>query len=89
MLSSFVCDFFARFKIGGTSFSYFIAQQIAVLPPKIFTTKAAFHDDQPIIEFIKPRVLELVYTATDLQDFALELGFTGEPLGMILNAALD
>ncbi|MFM7558898.1 MAG: restriction endonuclease, partial [Cylindrospermopsis raciborskii] len=31
------------------------------------------------LEYITPRVLELVYTAWDMQPFALDLGYEGEP----------
>lgn len=33
LLSSFVCDFCARFKIGGTNFNFFLAQQLAIPSP--------------------------------------------------------
>ena len=31
------------------------------------------------IDFIAPRVLELVYTAWDMQPFAQDMGYTGDP----------
>ena len=46
-------------------------RQFPVLPPSAYTPAD--------IEFIAPRVLELVYTATDLRPFAEDLGYHGEP----------
>ena len=36
LISSFVCDFVARFKVGGTHLNFFIAEQMSVLPPEVF-----------------------------------------------------
>lgn len=64
-------DFVARQKIGGTSMNFFIAKQFPVLPPEAYS--------QADIDFITPRVLELVYTTNDLQPFAQEMGYRGDP----------
>jgi len=69
--STFTFDFCARQKVGGTHMNFFILQQLPVLPPEFYS-----EDD---IAFIKPRVLELVYTAYDLQPFAEDMGYHGEP----------
>lgn len=69
--SSFVCDFTVRQKTGGTSLSYFTMKQVAVLAPDAYT-EADF-------AFIVPRVIELVYTAWDLQPFAQDCGWNGPP----------
>ena len=63
----------ARSSIGGTDLSFFIVKQLPVLPPEIFLEKPYF------IGFIVPRVLELTYTAHDLDDFARDLGWDGPP----------
>ncbi|NMC19085.1 MAG: hypothetical protein GYA33_01585, partial [Thermogutta sp.] len=70
-LNSFVLDYSARQKIGGVSLSHFIVKQLPVLPPERYTPAA--------IEFIAPRVLELVYTAWDLEPFAKDMGYDGPP----------
>ncbi len=64
-LNSLVFDFITRQKMGGTNFSFFILKQLPVLPPETYTEKD--------LEFIVPRVLELVYTAYDMQPFAQDL----------------
>jgi hypothetical protein len=64
-------DYVVRQKIGGTNFNFFITKQLPVLPPDFYS--------EADIEFIKPRVLELVYTAYDLKPFAQDMGYHGEP----------
>jgi hypothetical protein len=60
-LSSLVLDYHARHKVGGTHLNFFLAKQLAVLPPKTYTLAS--------LNAIVPRVLELTYTAHDLQPF--------------------
>ncbi len=64
-LNALVCDFVARQKVGGTSFKYFTMKQIAVLPPDRYTLEG--------LQFIVPRVLELIYNTLDLKPWADEL----------------
>jgi hypothetical protein len=66
-----VLDYVARQKVGGTSLTYFYLKQLPVLPPEHYT--------EANLAFITPRVLELTYTAHDLQSWAQDLGFDGEP----------
>ncbi|MCP9456243.1 MAG: N-6 DNA methylase [Nitrospira sp.] len=70
-LSSLVLDFVARQKIGGTTLNYFYMKQFPILPPERYTPAD--------LDFIVPRVLELTYTAWDLQPWAQDLGFNGPP----------
>jgi hypothetical protein len=69
--NSLVLDFVLRQKIGGTSLSYFILKQLPVIPPDRYS--------RADIDFIAPRVLELTYTAWDMQPFAQDMGYDGEP----------
>ncbi|NJR15678.1 MAG: N-6 DNA methylase [Calothrix sp. CSU_2_0] len=64
-LNSIVFDYFARQKVGGAHLKYFTMRQLPVLPPESYT--------QEDIDFIAPRVLELVYTAWDMQPFAKDI----------------
>jgi hypothetical protein len=86
-LSSLVCDYVARQKIGGTSFKYFTIKQIPVSPPGAFGKSTT--------QFIQPRVLELTYTSHDLKPWAADLGFDGPPFRFdperraLLRAELD
>ncbi len=70
-LSSLVFDFVSRQKVGGSNFNFFIVKQLPVIPPEVYT--------QEDIEFISDRVLELVYTAWDMQPFAQDMRYEGEP----------
>jgi hypothetical protein len=69
--NSLVFDFAARQKLGGTNFSGFILKQLPVIPSD--------HYSSADIDFIAFRVLELVYTAWDMQPFAQDMGYEGEP----------
>ena len=53
------------------SLSYFILKQLPILLPESY---------EPVhLQFILPRVLELTYTAWDLQPFAKSCGYDGPP----------
>jgi hypothetical protein len=70
---SLVHDFVARQKVGGTHLKYHVKKQITVLPPDFYT--------EADLKFIVPRVLELTYTAWDMQPWAQDLGYDGQPFG--------
>ncbi len=70
-LSSLVFDFVTRQKVGGSNFNFFIVKQLPVVPPGAYSSED--------IKFISSRVLELVYTAWDMQPFAQDMGYEGEP----------
>jgi hypothetical protein len=57
--------------VAGTSLGFFIFKQLPVLPPTTYTPE--------LLAFITPRVLELSYTAWDMQPFARDLGYEGPP----------
>ena len=68
---SFVLDFCARNKVGGTHLTYSYLKQFPFLPPTAYVSTA--------IDFIHPRVLELTYTSHALQPWAQDLGYDGQP----------
>jgi len=74
--NSFALDYVARQKIGGQHLTYFNVEQLPVLPPERY--QADWHGVS-LAHFITARVLELTYTAHDLQAFAADLGHTGPP----------
>ena len=86
-LNSLVFDYVCRNKINDTHLSDFIVYQLPAPAPE--TYRAAD------LDFIVPRVLELSYTAWDMQPFAEDLGFDGEPFRWdserraVLRAELD
>ncbi len=61
-LSSLVFDYACRQKMSGNNVSLFIIKQLPIIPPEQFT--------ETDLQFLVPRVLELTYTAWDLQAFA-------------------
>jgi hypothetical protein len=78
-ITSFCFDYVARQKVGGTNASFFIVKQLPVLPPSTYAQPCPWDRSQTLAEWIKPRVLELTYTAHDLKPYAEDLGYTGEP----------
>ncbi len=70
-INCLVYDYLVRQKVGGAVLSHFILKQLPVLSPSAYTPAD--------IDFIAPRVLELVYTANDLRPFAEDMGYHGEP----------
>lgn len=62
---SLAFDYLARTKVGGTHLTYGYLKQFPVLPPEHYTDAD--------LKFIVPRVLELTYTAHDLQAWGQEL----------------
>ncbi|AVH74344.1 Eco57I restriction-modification methylase domain-containing protein [Nostoc sp. 'Lobaria pulmonaria (5183) cyanobiont'] len=70
-LNCITFDFVARQKVAGIHLKFFTMRQLPVIPPEGYT--------QEDIEFISTRVLELVYTAWDMQPFAKDIGYDGEP----------
>lgn len=77
-LNSFVFDWIARQKVGGTHLAFFTMEQLPVLPPDSYTKRAAW-DGAALGDWLRTQIVELVYTSWDLRPFALELGWTGPP----------
>ena len=75
--NSIVLDFVGRTSVGGTDLSFFIIKQLPVLQPEVYLETAPSGDTW--VELVAPRVLELTYTAWDLQPFAQDLGYDGPP----------
>jgi hypothetical protein len=78
-LDSLALDYCARQKVGGTSLKYFTMKQLPILPPSIYIQTCQRLYPQTLCEWLLPLVLELTYTAYDLQGFAQNCGYTGEP----------
>jgi hypothetical protein len=64
-LCSLALDYLGRQKVGGNAYSMFIAKQLPIIPPDWYVPD---HFD-----FIIPRVVELTYTAWDLQPYAQDV----------------
>ena len=70
-LNALVCDYFARQKVGGLHLNYFTLKQFPMLTPDDYS--------EADLAFIVPRVLELTYTAHDLEAWTRDLGCDGSP----------
>lgn len=78
-MNSFPLDFFARQKLGGSSFSFFVKRQLPVIPLERFTIECGWHLDVAYSHWIESRVLELAFSAYDLSPFAADCGYDGPP----------
>lgn len=75
-LSSIALDYVARNKVSSTHLNFFVIEQFPVLPPERY---AEDFKSVQLKDFVNERVLELCYTAHDLNGFADALGYTGAP----------
>jgi hypothetical protein len=79
-LNSFVFDYCARQLMGGIHLSDYIIRQLPVLPPTTYTQPCPWSGNgETLRDWILPRVLELTYTAWDLEPFAQDCRFNGPP----------
>ncbi len=78
-LNSFVLDYSARQKVGGVNVDYFLIKQFPVLGPSEYELGAKWYPAVTLCDWVVARVLELSYTAWDLQSFAQDLGYDGPP----------
>ena len=72
-LNSFVLDFAARTKVGGTTLNYFYVMQFPVPAPAILEETAGWDDKPSTADWLRQRLLELTYTAWDMAPFAQDL----------------
>ncbi len=86
MLNSFALDYVLRQKMSGINLNYFIVKQLPVLPPSTYAQPCPWASDQQsaidqkkLQDWLLPRVLELTYTAWDLEPFAQDYGWNGPP----------
>lgn len=91
-LSSFALDFIARQKIHGMATNWYIMEQLPIVPPDGYGKKFG---KKNAAEIVRSHVLELTYTAKDMQPFAQDMGYKGKPFiwdeekRMHLRARLD
>ena len=79
-MNCFPYDYVIRQSLGGINLSDYIIQQVPAIPPCTYANSCAWsHNQQSIREWLLPRVLELTYTAWDLEPFAKDCGWNGPP----------
>ncbi|QFG03958.1 Eco57I restriction-modification methylase domain-containing protein [Tepidiforma bonchosmolovskayae] len=79
VLNSLVLDFAARQKVGGTHLKFHTFKQLPVLSPSSLAAICPWTQSQLMADWLRPRVLELTFTAWDLVPFARDLGYHGPP----------
>ena len=71
-LNSVVCDFIARTKILSNHASWYILEQLPIVPPDRY--EATHFGPKTGAEIVREAVLELTYTAHDMAPFARDMG---------------
>jgi hypothetical protein len=77
-LNSFALDYAGRQKIGGVHLTYGILKQLPLFPPNAYTVAAPW-TASVLVDWLVARVLELTYTAWDLEPFADDVDYDGPP----------
>lgn len=75
-LNSFAYDFLARQRVQGNHLTWFLVEQIPVIPEMAYAGKIG---KRTTADLVRDEVLRLTYTAYDMRPFAEDLGYDGEP----------
>jgi hypothetical protein len=78
-MNAFVFDYAVRQKNAGTHLSDYITKQCPVPAPAAFCEAPDWAPSASLGSWLLPRVLELTYTAWDLEPFARDVGHDGPP----------
>jgi hypothetical protein len=78
-LNSFVADYVTRQKLGGANLDPYVVFQLAVVRPDVAASKCQWSKGTIYNRWIAERVIELTYTAWDLEPFAMDCGWSGPP----------
>ena len=74
--NSLAFDYIAKSKAQGTHLNWYIVEQLPMIAPDDFNRPFG---DTTARDLVKDHVLRLCYTAWDLQPFARDLGYEGDP----------
>ena len=77
--SSLVFDYIARQKVGGVNLNFFLVEQFVSLKPEQYLKNCAWDRNKNTDEWLDSRIIELVYTAVDIEPFANDCGWDGPP----------
>ena len=77
-LNSFVLDYFARFGVSGTHLNFFIIKQLPFISSSDYSNVIPWNCCSKM-EWVVPRILELAFSAYDLNDFAGDCGYHESP----------
>lgn len=73
-MSSFALDYVTRQKISGTHLTYSYTRQLPIFKPDHYGRPTPWNKSVALNEWITSRVLELSWTAWDMEGFARDLG---------------
>jgi hypothetical protein len=74
--NSFIFDFIARQKLHGQTLNWYIVEQLPVLPVAAYGHKIGKMTARDIV---RNEALKLTYTAHDMEPFARDMGYEGDP----------
>ena len=78
--NSFVTDYVFRLKASGAHASFYLLRQLPCPSRGLAFGRCGWgREPQMLIDWLLPRVLELTYTAWDLEAFAADCGWSGPP----------
>ena len=78
-LNSYVFDYAARQKVAGLHLRGHYLAQLPIIPLRQYQQPCQWFQQSDIVAWITPSVLELTYTAWDLEPFAHDVGHYGNP----------
>lgn len=94
--NSFAFDYLLRSSLSQPSIPQGTFEQVPTIVPTVFEETCPWDNSQPFLrDWIIPRVLELTYTAWDLEPFAKDIGYNTPPFRwdperrFLLRAELD
>lgn len=80
--SSLAVDYVSRQKLSGSNFVYHVMRQICIPAQSTFEAAPTWSSES-LLDWIKPRLLELTYTSRSMAPFARDLGDSGQPFRWI------
>lgn len=79
-INTFPFDYLIRQKLGGMHFTFSYSKQVPVISPKELYKEWWAGSNSSVAAWIADRVIELTYTAWNLEAFAQDCGYEGAPL---------
>jgi hypothetical protein len=78
-MNSFACDFITRQKQAGANLSFFVKRQLPIVSASMYAEQTPWDIAHILEDWIMPRVMELTYTAWDLEAYAHDYNWSGPP----------
>lgn len=75
-MNSIIFDYAARQKIHGQTLNWYMVEQLPVIAVSAYTRPFG---PKTALDIVKDHVLRLTYTAWDMQSFARDMGYDGDP----------